>query len=356
VVLLLVLFISALFLAMIRQFLMALFLAGIFSALTHPVYRRLNHRLGGRRTLASAITVLLLVTLVLLPLLGLLGMLAAQAVEVGQVVTPWIQRQVSSPTALSDVLAHIPFYEHLEPHKAVILKKAGETVGTVSSFLLNRISSATKMTVNFLFLVAILLYAMFFFLMDGNKLLEKILYYLPLEKEDEDRMLDRFTSVTRATLKGTIVIGVLQGGLAGLAFAAVGIQGALFWGTIMAVLSVIPGVGSALVWVPAAVVLGATGHVIKALGLAAFCAVVVGAVDNLLRPRLVGKDTQMHELLILLGTLGGIFMFGMIGFIIGPIVAALFVTMWEIYGMVFQDVLPSVAPAASKPSPAREDE
>jgi predicted PurR-regulated permease PerM len=198
-------------------------------------------------------------------------------------------------------------------------------------------------------MVAILLYTMFFFLMDGSKLLEKILYYLPLGDEDERRMLDKFTSVTRATLKGTIVIGVLQGGLAGVAFAVVGIQGALFWGTIMAVLSIIPSVGTALVWVPAAIVLGAGGHVIKAVGLAVFCAVVVGAVDNVLRPLMVGKDTQMHELLILFGTLGGVFMFGVVGFIIGPIIAALFVTIWEIYGVVFQDVLPKVGPASPDP-------
>jgi predicted PurR-regulated permease PerM len=136
-----------------------------------------------------------------------------------------------------------------------------------------------------------------------------------------------------------------------LAFAVVGIQGALFWGTIMAVLSIIPGVGTALVWVPAAIVLGAGGHVMKAVGLAVFCAVVVGAVDNVLRPMLVGKDTQMHELLILFGTLGGIVMFGVVGLIIGPIIAALFVTVWEIYGVVFQDVLPSVGPTSPDPTP-----
>jgi predicted PurR-regulated permease PerM len=139
-----------------------------------------------------------------------------------------------------------------------------------------------------------------------------------------------------------LVIGILQGGLAGLAFAVVGITGAVFWGTIMAILSIIPSVGSAIVWGPAAIILIATGHLAKGIGLAIFCAVVVGSLDNLLRPILVGKDTQMHELMILFGTLGGIMMFGVVGLVIGPIVAALFVTVWEIYGVAFKDILPVV--------------
>jgi predicted PurR-regulated permease PerM len=163
-----------------------------------------------------------------------------------------------------------------------------------------------------------------------------------LENHAERRMLDRFTSVTRATLKGTAVIGILQGGLAGLAFAVVGIPSAVFWGVIMAVLSIIPGIGSAIVWGPAAIILGATGHPAKAIGLTVFCVTVVGSLDNLLRPILVGKDTQMHELMIFFGTLGGIIMFGVVGVIIGPIIAALFVTVWDIYGVTFKDILPTV--------------
>jgi predicted PurR-regulated permease PerM len=215
-------------------------------------------------------------------------------------------------------------------------------VGAVSNYLIDNLSSVTMGTVNFFFMALILLYSMFFFLMDGDKLLCKILYYLPLEDRDERLLLRKFTSVTRATLKGTAIIGILQGTMAGIAFAVAGIPSAIFWGAIMAVLSVIPGIGSALVWVPAAIILAAGGHYIKAVGLALFCGLVVGSLDNLLRPRLVGKDTEMHELLILFGTLGGIVMFGIAGIIIGPIVAALFVTVWEIYGVAFADVLPKV--------------
>ena len=342
VVLLLALLVTAVFVSMIRQFLMAILLAGIFSALAHPLYHRIKQWFRGRRALASIVTLLLLVTGVLLPLGALLGMVTAQAIEVGQAVTPWVEKQLSRPEGFSDLLASLPFYDRIQPHEKVILEKAGEMVGTVSKFLIDRLSSVTVMTIHFLFTIFILLYAMFFFLMDGDKLLKKILFYLPLENENERRLLEKFTKVTRATLKGTVVIGVLQGGLAGLAFAVVGIQGAVFWGTIMTVLSIIPGIGTALVWLPAAIVLVGSGYVAKGIGLAVFCAVVVGSIDNFLRPLLVGRDTQMHELLILFGTLGGIFMFGVVGFIVGPIIAALFTTVWEIYGVVFCDILPPV--------------
>lgn len=349
--LILVLFISSIFLFMVRPFLMALLLAGIFSALAHPLYRRIARWLGGRRQAASAITLLLIVMVILLPLVGLLGVVTAQALKVGQSVTPWVQEQLASPDAVTQWLADLPFYDKIVPYRDTIIQKAGELVGTLSRFLINGVQAATMGTVHFIFMLFVLLYSMFFFLVDGHKLLEKILYYLPLEDADERRMLNRFTSVSRATLKGTAVIGILQGGLAGIAFAVVGIPSAVFWGTVMTVLSIIPGIGTALIWGPAAIVLVAQGHWGLAIGLVIFCGVVVGSIDNFLRPRLVGKDTEMHDLLILFSTLGGIALFGFIGFVIGPIVAALFVTVWEIYGVVFQDVLPEVSSLLRHPMP-----
>ncbi len=347
VLMLLLFFISALFLSMIRQFLMAIFLAGIFSALSYPLYRRIERWFRGRSGLASLATLFLIVVVVILPLGGLLGVVTGQAIKVGEAVTPWVAKQLSQPDAISDALKSLPFYDRIEPYRNLILTKGGELVGHISGFLINRLRSVTLGTVNFIFMLFIMLYTMFFFFMDGRKLIDKIVYYLPLEDQDERRMLNKFTSVTRATLKGTAVIGILQGGLAGAAFAVVGIDSAVFWGTIMAVLSFIPGIGTALVWVPAVIFLVATGHLAKAIGLGVFCAAVVGSIDNLLRPILVGRDTQMHELMILFGTLGGIIMFGVMGIIIGPIIAALFVTVWDIYGMAFKDVLPAVADSGS---------
>ncbi|HSO21233.1 MAG TPA: AI-2E family transporter [Desulfosarcina sp.] len=356
VVVLLVVFISAVFLSMIRSFLMAIFLAGIFAAVARPVYDRLNHLLRGRRSLASLITLALIVVVVVVPLGVLTGVVTGQAIKVSQSAAPWVKAQLNEPGAFSDFLSTIPYYDQIAPHSQLILKKAGELVGSIGQFLVNNLSSAAVGAVNFLFMLFVWLYTMYFFLMDGERLLEKILYYLPLQDHDEQQMLERFTSVTRATLKGTAVIGMLQGGLAGLAFWVVGIPSATFWGVIMVVLSIIPSLGTAVVWVPAALILGFGGAVGKAVGLFIFCALVVGRLDNLLRPILVGKDTQMHELMIFFGTMGGIFMFGMLGVIIGPIIAALFVTIWEIYGQAFRDILPDTGYVLRRKREAAEAE
>jgi predicted PurR-regulated permease PerM len=353
VLLLLVIFISAIFLSMIRSFLMAIFLAGIFTALARPLFRRFERWYGGRRALASLCTLVLIVVVVILPLAALAGIVTAQALKVGQAVTPWVEQQIARPGEFHKLLSTLPFYDKIVPYSDLIWSKAGELIGNLSQFLIGSLSTATMGAVNMLFMAFVLLYTMFFFLLDGDKLLHRILYYLPLQDDDEQRMLVKFTSVTRATLKGTAVIGILQGLLAGLAFWVVGIPSAVFWGTIMAVLSIIPGVGTALIWGPAAIILAASGEFLKAGGLAVYCALVVGSIDNLLRPILVGKDTEMHELMIFFGTLGGIIMFGITGIIIGPIVAALFVTIWEIYGVAFNDILPQVGGYPLSP-PANE--
>jgi predicted PurR-regulated permease PerM len=201
-------------------------------------------------------------------------------------------------------------------------------------------------------------YAMFFFLRDGRRILEKIFYYAPLSHDDEMMVLERLTSVTRATIKGTVVIGIIQGALAGIGFWVAGLGGAAFWGTIMAILSIVPGIGAALVWIPAVIYLILTGQIMPGLLLGVWCIAVVSTVDNILRPMLVGKDAKMPDLLILVGTLGGLLLFGPIGFIVGPVVCGLFLTVWDIYGTTFKDVLPPVRSLASgipKPKPDIEE-
>ncbi len=342
VLMVLVVIISALFLTMISQFLIAIFMAGLFSAMARPFHQRLTLGLKGRENLASALTVIAIVCLILIPLAGLLGVVVGQAVHVGQSVTPWVESFVKEPGALTGYLVKVPFYEEILPYRDMIFEKAGQAVGIISNLLVTSLSSMTKMTVNALFNVVIMLYVMFYFLTMGDVLLEKILYYLPLAHHDEERLLRRFTSVARATMKSTLIIGILQGGLCGFAFYLAGIQGSVFWGTVMAVMSVIPAFGTAIIWGPALVILALSGHFTGVLILAVICGAVAGNLDNVLRPRLVGKDTEMHDLFVLFGTLGGIALFGILGIIIGPIISALFITIWEIYGDVFQEYLPDV--------------
>jgi len=356
VLLVLVMAISALFLVMIRQFLMAIFMAGLFSAMAHPLYRWLCRRLGGRENMASMLTICGIVILVLIPLSLLITVVAGQAVHVGQSVTPWVESFVREPGALSHYLEKIPYYDQILPYRDMILEKAGQAVGLISNFLIDSLQSITKMTVNAIFNVVIMLYVMFYFLTMGSQLLEKILYYLPLAHHDEERLLHRFTSVTRATMKSTLIIGMLQGGLCGLAFYLAGIQGAVFWGTVMAVMSIIPAFGTAIIWGPALVILALTGDFTGVAILTVICGLLAGNLDNVLRPRLVGKDTEMHDLFVLFGTLGGIALFGILGIIIGPIISALFITIWEIYGDVFQEYLPAVGTLDAEDETRQEKE
>ena len=346
----LVVLISAVFLQMIRPFLMAVLLAGIFSSLSQPVYRRLRVAFKGRRVPASLVTLVLIILVIIVPLGFLLGVVTAEAIKVGESVTPWVSNKINHPDEVALWLQEQPFYDRIAPYQDDILNRLGEMVGFLSRFLINSVQHATTGTVHFLFMLMVMLYSMFFFLMHGNKLVDLILYYLPLEDVEERKLLDKFRSVTRATLKGTAVIGLLHGGLAGLAFAVVGIPSAIVWGTLMVVLSIIPGLGTTLIWAPAAIILIAGGSLGKGIGLALFCGLVVGSIDNVVRPALVGKDTQMPDLMIFLSTLGGIIMFGALGLIIGPIIGALFITVWEMYGTVFREWLPAGRgyPAARK--------
>jgi predicted PurR-regulated permease PerM len=325
---LLVAAISVAFVAMIRMFLLTILLAAIFSGIARPFYLMLLRKCGGRRSPAALATLVLLLVLVIVPLLLLASVVATEA-------------RVAEPDLLDDALRRMPYVEYLEPVRETLMARGAAMVGAVGTFLAETLSTVTRGTVLFLVHFVLLLYAMFFFLIDGPRLLQSMMSYLPLADEDKERMLDKFVSVTRATLKGTVLIGIIQGVLAGLAFWAIGIDGAIFWTTLMVVLSIIPGVGGALVWVPAVVLLLVQGAIWQGVGLTVYCGLLVGSVDNILRPRLVGRDTRMHDLLILFSTLGGLMVLGATGFILGPILAALFITVWEMFGVAFRDILPA---------------
>ena len=337
--------ISIAFIALLRSFLLTILLAATFSGLVYPLYVRLTRLVGGRPYAGSGLTVLVVVIVFILPVIGILGVVLNQAMRVTGSITPVVERFLSEPTYLDEQLQRLPGIQFIEPYRNDIVTRAGDVVNAIGGFLIGSLSNTTRGTVTFIFQFFILLYTMFFLLVDGPTMLRQILNYLPLTDDDGEQMKDRFVSVTRATIKGTIVIGAIQGTLSGLAFWIVGIPDVVFWTVVMIVLSVLPLIGAALVWAPAALVLAANGHVLQAVLLVLFCALIVGSVDNVLRPRLVGRDTKMHDLMILFSTLGGIIMFGPVGFIVGPVLAGLFVTCWEIFGAAYRGEIGPVAPA-----------
>ena len=328
--------ISILFLAMIRGFLMTLLLAAVLAGLMYPVYAWFLRRVGGRRTLASILALALAVVAVFGPLTTLTGIVVQQAVSLTNNVGDMIKPYLDNPDLLRRQLALIPGSERIEPLLPQIAERGAEIVSSLGGFLVKQVSAVTSGTVVFLFHAAILLYAMFFFFIHGGRYLQTILSYLPFSEGDNARLIERFVSVTKATMKGTLLIGVIQGTINGVGFWVVGLPAPTFWGVVMIVLSVVPAIGGAIVWVPAAVVLALTGRLWAALVLTVICGAIAGTVDNVLRPRLVGRDTQMPDLLILISTLGGIGFFGAPGFIVGPLVAAFFITLWEILAEAYR--------------------
>ena len=335
----LVVAITAAFIAMIWPFLLTILLAAIFSGISYPVYRWLLPKLGRRQWLAALVTLLLVLAIVVLPLATVFAAAANEALRVTETIGPQLQQFVETPGELDRWLQALPGYDRIAPYREQILTKAGEFAAAASAFLFAALSATTRATAVFVFQFVVMLYAMFFFLIDGPALLKNIFAYLPLSDADKQRMLQKFVSVTQATLKGTVLIGAAQGALGGLAFWTVGLEGAVFWGTIMTVLSIVPGIGGALVWVPAVIYLAISGEIWSGIGVAIWCSLIVGSIDNVLRPRLVSRDIQMHQLMIFFSTLGGISFFGVMGFILGPILAALFVTVWEMFGIAFRHAI-----------------
>jgi predicted PurR-regulated permease PerM len=294
---------------------------------------------GDRETLGAVLTLLVLLLGVGLPLAGFLAIVANEAVQVSQGAETWFQEQDDLIGQVRGWVERLPYADRLLPEEGELAAQFRSVIEKIGPALMGKLAQATRITLAFFLQLFVLLYALFFFLVDGPEILRAILRYLPLGPEQEEALLERFVSVTRATLKGSLLIGVIQGALAGVAFWVAGVPGAAFWGTVMVVLSIIPALGAAFVWVPAVIYLFVVGDMAAGIGLLIWCAIVVSTVDNFLRPRLVGRDARMSDLLILLSTLGGIVLFGVVGFIVGPIVAALFVTIWHIYGETFDDWL-----------------
>jgi predicted PurR-regulated permease PerM len=344
-VLLLVAAVSALFLVVIWPFVKPLILGAIFSGLSYPLYQWITRKLGGRPSLGAIVTLLVLFILVAAPLSAFLGIVAQQAITLSNHAIPWVTQHFGSASTFNAhdwlVLRFPSLAEHI-PSQEKLLENLAAGAQAAGGFLVGFASRMTAGTAGFLLDLFIMIYAMFFFLKDGEKILERIFYYMPLSHEDEAIMLQRFASITRATVKGTLVIGLVQGTFGGIAFWAAGIEGVAFWGTAMTLLSIVPGIGSAIVWLPAVVFLYITGQPLSATLMLIWCSAVVGTIDNILRPILVGKDAQMPDLFILIGTLGGLFFFGPLGFIVGPLICGLFLTVWDIYGETFKNILPPV--------------
>lgn len=335
--LLLAIAITALLLWITRNFILAIFVAAVLAGITAPLNRRLAERMGGRKSAAAGLTVALSLLLVIVPLLLFAMILIGQAVETSESASQWAASQKGNIEGLRNQIEQDPTWQQLLPYQPEITAKASQLTSQMATFVAERVVVGAIGTARFFFMLSITLFAMFCFLKDGPAILEWTFRALPVSSADKDRFVATFISVSRATLKGTLLIGIVQGGLAGLAFWAVGIEGAVFWGAVMTLLSIIPAVGTALVWIPAVIWLALNGQIGAAIGVGLWCAIVVGMADNVLRPLVIGKDTKMPELLVMLTTLGGLATFGAVGIIIGPVIGALFIAIWELWSAAVEN-------------------
>jgi predicted PurR-regulated permease PerM len=334
------------FLGLIRGLLQPLFWAIALGIVIYPLHARLVARLRGRASLAAVVSAVIVVVVVILPLVGIGAAVTREGaalytrLDAGDLgVASLYERAEQSMPRLVEAL------ERFGIDPARLESQLSSAAVTASRYVASRALSIGQDTVRVTVFFFLMLYLLFFFLRDGPRLLEGLVRALPFGDERERHLLERFAEVSRATIKGTLVVGVAQGAIGGIAFALLGIGAPVLWGVVMALLSILPAIGPALVWLPAAIVLIASGNIVAGIVLILIGVFVIGLVDNLLRPILVGRDTRMPDYLILLSTLGGLAGFGLAGIIIGPIIAAFFLSVWQMAQQEFKSPAPTEPPA-----------
>lgn len=346
---------TAVFFGLIRDLLQPIFWAAVLATIFHPLYQWCERKMGGWSHLASASTLVLIVLIVLVPLL-LTGL------AVGSEATLLYERlttgDLNPQSAVQWVEANVPVAADLLAKYGLSIDELRGQLSTgvvgTSRYLATEALTLGQNALRVGGLTFIMLYLLFFFLRDGPQIVETIVGAAPIGDVRERRLLNKFAEVTRATLKGTLAIGVVQGGLGGLLFWILGIEGAVLWGVVMGLLSFLPAVGAAVVWVPAAVILILIGETLKGVLLLILGTFIIGLADNVLRPLLVGRDTQMPDYLILVATLGGITVFGISGVVIGPVIASLFLAVWQMFVEEYGTAASDGGRPTNQPTPSQD--
>jgi predicted PurR-regulated permease PerM len=332
----LLLVVTLAFFWLIRGFLQPIFWAVALGIVVYPLHVRLEKRLHRGKRLAAGISVVVVVIVVILPLIGLGAAVAQEGAALYErlqgdghgIANIFGQVQQRMPQAIA-------FVERLGIDTTRLEEQIQNIAVTASRAIAERALSIGSGTLRGTIFFFLMLYLLFFFLRDGPRILEAMIRALPLGDQRERHLLGRFAEVSRATIKGTLVVGIVQGTLGGIAFAIVGISAPVLWGTVMALLSILPAVGTALVWLPAAIFLMLTGQVGGGI-FVILAGALISFVDNVLRPVLVGRDTQLPDYVILLSTLGGLAAFGLAGIVIGPTIAAFFLSVWDMAEQEFK--------------------
>lgn len=312
----------------------ALFWATTLAVIFYPIQRRLYMKFKGRSNLAAAVTLLIILLIVIIPMILISGALVQEIatsykrISSGEFnVGLYFSKIITAlPPSIHNILSFLGVGDLTSIQEKV-------TQGAVEGgkFIATQAVSLGQNTAQLLIGLGVMLYVLFFLLRDGADLARHSKQLIPLSEEHKQHFVRKFATVIRATVKGNIVVAITQGALGGIMFWILGIQGALLWGVVMTLLSLLPAVGAALIWSPVAVYFLATGAIVQGVVLTLFGVLVIGLIDNILRPVLVGKDTKLPDWIILVSTLGGLSVFGLNGFVIGPLAAALFMSAWDLF-------------------------
>jgi predicted PurR-regulated permease PerM len=326
--------VSLAFAWILQPFFGAVFWGAVLAIVFMPVYAALSRRWKQRRTLAALATLSLVVLIVVLPLTLLSGMLLKegaalyQRVQSGETNFARYFEQVVAvlPAWAHDLLEHFGLtdFNELQTRITEALGRGGQAIAT-------QVYSVGQNALDLVVGFFVMLYLAFFLLRDGASLVRRIRACVPLDPGHRQHLAAKFITVIRATVKGNILVAAVQGALGGLAFWFLGIKGALLWSVVMGFLSLLPAIGAGLIWLPVALYFLVTGAIWQGVTLIVYGVLVIGLVDNVLRPILVGKDTQMPDYLVLISTIGGMAVFGINGFVIGPVIAAMFMAVWDLF-------------------------
>lgn len=334
----------------------AVFWGAILALLFAPLYRILLRRFKKRRTLAALATVGVILLLVILPLALVSGLLVQEAsglyqrMQSGEFSVSRYFQQVHAalPAWVTGLLDRFGL-----GNLGLVQERLSLALTRGSQFLTTQALNIGQSTFDFVVSFFVMLYLLFFLLRDGASLGATIEEAVPLDGEIKRNLGGKFATVIRATVRGNIVVSLIQGALGGIILWMLGVHAPVLWGAVMAVLSLLPAVGAALVWAPVAIYFLATGAIVKGVVLIAFGVLVIGLVDNVLRPILVGKDTRLPDYVVLVSTLGGMALFGLNGFVIGPLVAAMFMATWDIFATARRTALRVAPPATAENTPAK---
>lgn len=330
--LMLLVLVTLLFFSLLKPFWEAIFWACIIGLLFYPLNRRFLKFWEQWPSLTALSTLIICMVICIVPALFVLGSFLQEGAGL-------YQRLQSGDLDLGNRIERIretfPAAQHLLEWLNLDLNNVKEQLSgaalTASGFIAQHAVQFGQGILRFFVSLGLMLYVAFFMLRDGDRLVALLVRALPLGDEREHLLFVKFAEVARATVKGNLVVAAVQGALGGIIFWVLSIPGAFLWGAVMSLLSLIPLVGAGLIWGPVAIYLFAIGEWVQGLILAAFGAGAIGLVDNILRPILVGRDTKLPDYIVLLSTLGGFVLFGMNGFVVGPLIAALFVAFWGIF-------------------------